>query len=336
MERKEKLNNKADEDNATTEGSGDDDKSNNKSEQEQKTEPAEDNDEKQQNDQEGENEEEQDEEEEEEEEEENNATGYTMGRLWIQGPLDEEAEQYLGYNKDNEPEPQIQRNDTGDVWINGEMVINPQGHVLRGLAPIERKKLEEGQVFLRGLENWGYYDQPEEIEGLVKWLNKGGRRELKLGKEIDSVKDRIFLSMQSRKEDLEADAAMRKQEIEGLVQEEEEEFQKRRPGEYVEVTPDNADEEVEEEDSDDIVPRKRRRSGRRSSGRKKQLVKKEEDPQVKEDRTQQSRQRIQEQMSTQIPQRVLEWTNSLAIETLGHTHYETQKKRGPKKGSRRT
>ncbi|KAA8911969.1 hypothetical protein TRICI_003655 [Trichomonascus ciferrii] len=332
LERKEKQNNSnTNEENGETEGSGDDDKNNRIEDEKSKSEPAEDTSEQNKD---GDEEAEGDNE--EEEEEENNTTGYTMGRLWIQGPLDEEAEQYLGYNKDNDLEPQIQRNETGDVWINGEMVINPQGQVLRGLAPIERKKLEEGDVFLKGLENWGYYDEPEEIEGLLKWLNKGGRRELKLTKEIDSVKDRIFLSMRSRKEDLEADAAMRKQEIDGLVEDEEEEFQKRRPSEYVEVGPENDDDEVEEEDSDDIVPRKRRRSGRRSSGKKKQLVKKEEDPQVKEDRKQQSRERIQEQMSTQMPQRVLEWTNSLAIETLGHTHYESQKKRGPKKGSRRT
>jgi hypothetical protein len=335
LERKEKQNNNnSNEENGTSEGNGEDDKNNKSEEEKSKSETTEDNGEqKQEEDEEAEGE---NEEEDGEEDEENNATGYTMGRLWIQGPLDEEAEQYLGYNKDNDPDPQIQRNETGDVWINGAMVINPQGQVIRGLMPIERKKLEEGDMFLKGLENWGYYDEPEEIEGLLKWLNKGGRRELKLTKEIDSVKDRIFLSMQSRKEDLEADAAMRKQEIESLVEDEEEEFQKRRPNEYVEVPPENEDDEVEEDDSDDIVPRKRRRSGRRSSGKKKQLVKKEEDPQVKEDRKQQSRERIQEQMSTQMPQRVLEWTNSLAIESLGHTHYESQKKRGPKKGSRRT
>ena len=53
--------------------------------------------------------------------------------------------------------------------------------------------------------------------------------------------------------------------------------------------------------------------------------------QAKEERKQQ----LILEMQNKVPQRVLEWTNSIAMTKLGHSHYQSQRKRGPKPGPRK-
>lgn len=108
--------------------------------------------------------------------EEEEGTGFTMGRLWIQGPFEEEIKFCL----------------TGDI---------PQS-----------KKEVEGEGYLEDYTKWGYLEHPKELGELIKWLNQWGSREHKLKKELLSVLKKIKASMVSRLEDLGRDSELKKEE----------------------------------------------------------------------------------------------------------------------------
>ncbi|EGY22281.1 DDT domain-containing protein [Verticillium dahliae VdLs.17] len=64
----------------------------------------------------------------------------------------------------------------------------------------ERKKMEEGATSVFNAGQWGYYDDPESVDNLIRWLDPRGYNELKLRKEILSFKDKIAKHMENRKE----------------------------------------------------------------------------------------------------------------------------------------
>jgi hypothetical protein len=104
--------------------------------------------------------------------------GYANGCLWVQGPDDLEREGYI----DMRPE-----------WQN-EYV-----HKF-GMTVPDRKKIEEGPTSLITAHHWGYYEDPQALDGLMSWLDTRGVNENKLFKELKLYRDRIANNMEKRKE----------------------------------------------------------------------------------------------------------------------------------------
>ena len=252
-----------------------------KVEEEDEEEEEQEQDESEEDEEEGEEREDEDEEEEGEEEKQ---TGYAMGRLWIQGPSEEEVKVFLqGEGFEMFDFEELANGQV--VSLSGEMVlVNSDGETVKVLAPIEKKMLEEGKPgFLKSMFDWGYYDSAEEIESLIKWLNKYGKREVKLLKELENVKTRMLSSVKSRQEDLDADKEIQMREINSMIEdleneEEEEEVEQEEEDDEQEEEEESQDEkqkdleqaaedEQDDEDSDDVslIPRRRRSS--RLSGR---------------------------------------------------------------------
>lgn len=104
--------------------------------------------------------------------------GYANGRLWIQGPDDIEREGFI------EMKPE---------WQNE--------HIARfNMTVPERKKLDEGNTSVYNAHQWAYYDTPEALDALIKWLDVRGTNESKLSKELKNYRDLIAVSMDKRKE----------------------------------------------------------------------------------------------------------------------------------------
>ncbi|AOW03288.1 YALI0C23056p [Yarrowia lipolytica CLIB122] len=118
--------------------------------------------------------------------EEEEGTGFTMGRLWVQGPFEEEIKFCL----------------TGDI---------PQS-----------KREVEGEGYLEDYTKWGYLEHPKELGELIKWLNQWGSREHKLKKELLSVLKKIKASMVSRLEDLGRENELRKEDRKEIKDDEKE------------------------------------------------------------------------------------------------------------------
>ncbi|KAK2626004.1 hypothetical protein QTJ16_004266 [Diplocarpon rosae] len=104
--------------------------------------------------------------------------GYANGRIWVQGPDDMEREGYI----DMKPE-----------WQNE--------HKARyNMTVPERKRFDEGSTSVYTAQQWGYYDDPESVDALIKWLDVRGINEIKLCKEMKLYRDRIVNNMVKRKE----------------------------------------------------------------------------------------------------------------------------------------
>lgn len=101
---------------------------------------------------------------------------YANGRLWVQGPDDMEREGYID--------------------VSDEARTNY--HRCFNITPAERKKKEEGPTNLSYATQWGFYDDPEDIDKLLEWLDPRGFRELKLKKELTMQRDVIAKYMNNR------------------------------------------------------------------------------------------------------------------------------------------
>ena len=66
----------------------------------------------------------------------------------------------------------------------------------------ERKSLEEGETNLQNANEWGYYDNPDDIDALIGWLDERGRREKELRKELTLWREDIVRQMERLKEHL--------------------------------------------------------------------------------------------------------------------------------------
>ncbi|EAT78897.2 hypothetical protein SNOG_13873 [Parastagonospora nodorum SN15] len=93
--------------------------------------------------------------------------GYANGRIWVQGPDEYELQPVLD-------EPAVS-----------------QDRQRFGFDIPQRKKKEEGDTHLTNSTQWAYYDDPEDIDKLLAWLDERGVRERALRKELQIFKDRI-------------------------------------------------------------------------------------------------------------------------------------------------
>lgn len=97
--------------------------------------------------------------------------GYANGRIWVQGPDEYELQPNL-------EEPALS-----------------QDQQRFGKTVPERKEKEEGETHLSSSSEWGYYDDPKDINGLLVWLEERGQREKHLKKELLLFKDNILTYM---------------------------------------------------------------------------------------------------------------------------------------------
>jgi hypothetical protein len=102
---------------------------------------------------------------------------YANARIWVQGPDDLEREGYIDVPKE------LQNNYASRFSV----------------TPAERKAQEEGPTQLATANQWGFYDTPEAVDDLIKWLDPRGSREIKLKKELEVQREVIALYMQNRK-----------------------------------------------------------------------------------------------------------------------------------------
>ncbi|KAF2015517.1 glycosyltransferase family 57 protein [Aaosphaeria arxii CBS 175.79] len=108
--------------------------------------------------------------------------GYANGRLWVQGPDEYEFQPNL-------EEPALS-----------------QDKEEFGFTVPQRKEKEEGLTHLNASTEWGYYDEPEELDQLMAWLDERGIREKALRKELQICRDKIaeyMLKMNSHFAELE-------------------------------------------------------------------------------------------------------------------------------------
>jgi hypothetical protein len=88
----------------------------------------------------------------------------------------------------------------------GHLLADEHGAFVLGIKPAQRKIIEEKPDPLLTCEDWRYYDNPEEITSLIKWLNQWGVRESRLLKELNNIKDQIISSISSRRKALRLDS----------------------------------------------------------------------------------------------------------------------------------
>lgn len=103
--------------------------------------------------------------------------GYANGCIWVQGPDELEREGYI----DMVPEYQ------------------EEYKAKFGVTVPERKLREEGPTHVFNAHQWGYLSEPEDVDGLIDWLDARGFNELKLRKEIVNYRDKIIKNMENRK-----------------------------------------------------------------------------------------------------------------------------------------
>lgn len=148
--------------------------------------------------------------------------GFLMGRLWVQGPTDDEAQVYLNIDPPRQY-PAVSKDEHGQFMIvastdasGTKVLVDSFGVSTPEMTLAERKSLEENDMCLTSCDEWGYYDDPEDLEAFLKWLNPYGRRELRLSREIMLLKTQIIESMRARREDLARDANLQAEELQAL------------------------------------------------------------------------------------------------------------------------
>lgn len=94
------------------------------------------------------------------------------------------------------------------ITVNGSTeIIDKDGGIPKDaevakLLPMQRKFIEEAPEPLVSGTQWRYFDQTEDIERLVKWLNPWGKRESQLRKEVIRVKEGMMTSIAARRKAL--------------------------------------------------------------------------------------------------------------------------------------
>ena len=99
--------------------------------------------------------------------------GYANARLWVQGPDKMEREGFL------ELDPEMKQ----------------KYKSFMGMTVLERRAQEEGSTSLYDAHEWGYIDDPEELDKLIAWLDERGVREKALRKELQAWRDPIIACM---------------------------------------------------------------------------------------------------------------------------------------------
>ncbi|KAK9245970.1 hypothetical protein V1506DRAFT_536769 [Lipomyces tetrasporus] len=98
--------------------------------------------------------------------------GYLMGRLWVQGPSEEDQE----------------------IFVKSGRAMYDE------MSLFERKDKEVGkEAQINGTNEWGYYDDPVDVKELYYWLGSKGQREPRLRKDLDARRPRIEAPIVARR-----------------------------------------------------------------------------------------------------------------------------------------
>ncbi|KAI9691478.1 MAG: hypothetical protein M1822_007549 [Bathelium mastoideum] len=106
--------------------------------------------------------------------------GYANGRVWVQGPSADERAGFLDLPRDEAA----------------------AYHARHGVSLSEREAHELGPSHLRDANDWGYYDDPADLDALIGWLDERGKREKELRKELQHWRDQIAVQMDALREHL--------------------------------------------------------------------------------------------------------------------------------------
>ena len=120
---------------------------------------------------------------------------YANGCLWVQGPDPLERAGFI---------------DVSDAE-------NAKYSQTFGFTLPERKLKEEGGSSLKDAFEWGYYDDPSDLDKLINWLSEKGNRENKLRKELQAQRERIATHMGKRKAYLGKDQRERSESAEPVT-----------------------------------------------------------------------------------------------------------------------
>ena len=103
--------------------------------------------------------------------------GYANGCIWVQGPDDMERKGFI------------------------ELTVEENAHYKQAfhVTVPERKMVEEGPTHTFTAHQWGYYDDPDQLDRLIAWLDTKGVREVKLRKELQAQREKICIHMEARK-----------------------------------------------------------------------------------------------------------------------------------------
>jgi hypothetical protein len=107
--------------------------------------------------------------------------GYANGRLWVQGP------------------------DEWELQPNLEEEAIAQDKAEFGWTVPERKEKEEGETHLASSSEWGYFDDPDDVNQLLTWLDERGVREKSLRKSLNTYRDKIAEYMEITKSRMQDD-----------------------------------------------------------------------------------------------------------------------------------
>lgn len=199
----------------------------------------------------------------------------------------------------------------GQLWVQGPS--EEEARVYLGAKKVKVEQTSNGgystlydtkvaQDELFGEQDWRFYDNPEQITELIAWLNPAGRRETQLLKELKRCQDKMVRSMKVRQKELQDDQEKVQKEIEETIREE---F-------GLEDGEDN--EKQVEEPQEEVVSGKPRRRLRGQPV----IV----DVQQRKQDIAERREELRATYAKEMPERVMEWTNSAAEEKFGQCHYE--------------
>ncbi|MCJ1383023.1 hypothetical protein MMC17_006136 [Xylographa soralifera] len=103
--------------------------------------------------------------------------GYANACLWIQGPDKIEREGFIELREEEQA----------------------KYRTAFGIGVTDRKMIEEGQTHTFTAYEWAYYDDPDQLDQLIAWLDVRGEREIKLRKELQAQRNKINIHMEKRK-----------------------------------------------------------------------------------------------------------------------------------------
>ena len=108
---------------------------------------------------------------------------YANGCLWVQGPDDLERQGFIELSD----------------------AENEQYRRAFQVSVPERKMVEEGDTHVFTARQWGYYDDPDDLDRLIGWLDNRGTREIKLRKMLQADREKISVHMKKRQAYLQED-----------------------------------------------------------------------------------------------------------------------------------
>lgn len=218
----------------------------------------------------------------------------------------------------------------------GKLLVDQEGSLqvpLGEISHIQRKFIEEYYDPILNSSSWRYYDEPEDINKLMSWLNPWGKRESALRKELSLVKDAITSSMEARQKALYLNGNLtpREQSLQDDIKQLQKRLKAIEEGHGKENTNDGENDSMDIDTDGSIqIGSKRRSRSRRASPpvRKKPRLNTVEDvvnygeaTDIKNKIEELQEEIIESKQDVEV-NRVCEWVNSKALDLFGKSIFE--------------